>query len=140
MINKVAALILKDSHLLVVKKKKNKTHFILPGGKIETGELPKEALIRELLEEVSLSVQENELNYLLDFTVKSQFSDDRLNTTLYYLNSEVDYDGVCPDNEIDSLKWINVNHYNASELASGILCYGIPEAKKILGEKENESR
>ncbi|AIM25915.1 hypothetical protein [Melissococcus plutonius] len=42
---------------------------------------------------------------------------------------------MCPDNEIDSLKWINVNHYNASELDSGILCYGIPEAKKILGKK-----
>lgn len=119
-----------------MKKKKNLSHFILPGGKIESGEQIKEALIRELLEEVSISVKEKDLKYLLEFNVKSQFSDESLITTLYYLNSEKDLVNVSPDNEIASCKWIDLDNYDETELASGVLLYGIPEAKKINGGGE----
>lgn len=64
-INKVAAIVLKGSRLLVVRKL-NTEHFILPGGKPEAGETDLQTLSREVLEELGCGV--NEPRFLGEFT------------------------------------------------------------------------
>jgi 8-oxo-dGTP diphosphatase len=58
----VAGVIFCQDQILCVKRPKNKLHYIsekyeFPGGKIEQGESREEALKRELLEELNLSVR-----------------------------------------------------------------------------------
>jgi len=53
----VAALILRDSKILVCQRHRDDTHSLqweFPGGKVEPGEIPKEALARELREELGV--------------------------------------------------------------------------------------
>jgi 8-oxo-dGTP diphosphatase len=53
----VAALILRDSKILVCQRRRDDTHSLqweFPGGKVEPGEMPKEALARELREELGV--------------------------------------------------------------------------------------
>jgi 8-oxo-dGTP diphosphatase len=59
----VAALILKDSKLLVCQRTKHQTmplKWEFPGGKIEDGEQPREALRRELDEELGIDARIDE--------------------------------------------------------------------------------
>ncbi|WP_454060536.1 NUDIX domain-containing protein [Elizabethkingia ursingii] len=57
---------LKDKKLLLAFSK-NKQAWYLPGGKIDTGKTSKEALIRELQEELNLHLKAEELNFSLIF-------------------------------------------------------------------------
>jgi 8-oxo-dGTP diphosphatase len=53
----VAALILRDSKILVCQRRRDDSHALqweFPGGKVEPGELPQEALARELREELGI--------------------------------------------------------------------------------------
>jgi 8-oxo-dGTP diphosphatase len=53
----VAALILRDSKILVCQRRRDDTHSLqweFPGGKVEPGEIPQEALARELREELGV--------------------------------------------------------------------------------------
>jgi 8-oxo-dGTP diphosphatase len=54
----VAALISRDSKLLICQRRRGDSHALqweFPGGKIETGESPEEALARELREELGVA-------------------------------------------------------------------------------------
>lgn len=58
----VAGIIFFQDQILCVQRPKNKLHYIsekfeFPGGKIEKGETEKEALQRELFEELSISIK-----------------------------------------------------------------------------------
>jgi 8-oxo-dGTP diphosphatase len=53
----VAALILRDSKILVCQRRRDDTHALqweFPGGKVEPGETPQQALARELREELAI--------------------------------------------------------------------------------------
>lgn len=53
----VAALILRDSKVLVCQRRRDDSHGLqweFPGGKVEPGEIPQEALARELREELGI--------------------------------------------------------------------------------------
>jgi 8-oxo-dGTP diphosphatase len=56
----VAALILRDSKVLVCQRRRDDTHALqweFPGGKVEPGEIPQTALARELREELGIEAK-----------------------------------------------------------------------------------
>ncbi|MGE5628595.1 MAG: (deoxy)nucleoside triphosphate pyrophosphohydrolase [Solirubrobacterales bacterium] len=60
MIKVVAAIIHKDNKIIISKRKENKSmggFWEFPGGKIEQGETPEEGLVRELKEEMNISIK-----------------------------------------------------------------------------------
>lgn len=59
-IYKASGIILRDRKVLV-ERSVGKKYFIHPGGKIEPGETVKQALVRELKEEFSITVSEDDL-------------------------------------------------------------------------------
>lgn len=58
-----AMLVDRDGRLLVVRKQGTSV-FMMPGGKIESGEEPAEALVRELNEELGLQIAASDIEYL----------------------------------------------------------------------------
>jgi len=53
----VAAVILRDSRILVCQRRRDDSHALqweFPGGKVEPGEIPQDALVRELREELGI--------------------------------------------------------------------------------------
>ncbi len=52
---RATAIVIKDNLVLVVQRYRDgQTYFVLPGGKVEEGESPEQAVIRELYEETSI--------------------------------------------------------------------------------------
>ncbi|SJZ42066.1 mutator mutT protein/haloacid dehalogenase superfamily, subfamily IA, variant 3 with third motif having DD or ED/haloacid dehalogenase superfamily, subfamily IA, variant 1 with third motif having Dx(3-4)D or Dx(3-4)E [Pilibacter termitis] len=125
---KSSALILnEDNKLLVVKKRENQTHFILPGGKREKNETLEEALKREIREEIGVELLD--FIFIEKFIVQAQFDDYQIENYMY----------LCKVNgtpqaksEISEIKWIDINDVNKQELASGIVLHAIPYLKEYF--------
>ncbi len=65
--NAARAIVLKDKNILLIKRLKiDKEYYTLPGGRVEPGEDPASAAIREVAEETSITVQSPRLIYLED--------------------------------------------------------------------------
>lgn len=126
MIRVVSSLIKKDGKYLLVKKKKNPTHFILPGGKIEDGESLENALIRELKEELSIEVTKEQLTYFTKVKTIAQFENLPITSDIFL----VDYEGpISVANEIESYSWIDIPNHDNKELAKVLV--KLKEDKKI---------
>lgn len=63
-----AALLTLKGRKLLLAYSKNKKCFYLPGGKIDAGETAKQALCREIKEELNVSLEENDLEYYTHIT------------------------------------------------------------------------
>lgn len=67
---RVRAIIILDSKLLVIKRmKRNSVYWVLPGGGIEKGETQREALFREIKEEVGVEVEVDALFKKKEITI-----------------------------------------------------------------------
>lgn len=99
-----ALLIGSDGQTLLVRKRGTQA-FMQPGGKIDAGEQPAEALARELFEELNLRIEPGAAVYL------GQFSAPAVNEPGFTVEAElfqVQIDvPVTPAAEIEEVRWID---------------------------------
>ncbi len=103
-IHKAAGIIVRDRKLLV-ERSKDKVYFISPGGSIEDGETAKQALIRELMEEFQIGVEEEDLEPFGVFRAPAAGQEHRIVELKTFIvnrwNSE-----PTPDNEVEEIAWV----------------------------------
>jgi 8-oxo-dGTP diphosphatase len=122
----VAGVIFCKDEILCVQRKKNKLHYIsekfeFPGGKIEPGESKEEALHRELLEELNLSI--NIKSFFM--TVTHEYPDFELIMHTYIC--EVESKELKLNEHIDK-KWLKVNELDQLDWAGA----DIPIVEKLV--------
>ena len=67
-----AVIIKKEKVLLIYRINKGRKYWVFPGGRVEKGETPKNAIIREVKEETNLDVEC--LEYTLDYLDENNFA------------------------------------------------------------------
>jgi 8-oxo-dGTP diphosphatase len=122
----VAAVIFWNDLVLCVQRPKNKLFYIsekfeFPGGKIEEGETEEEALKRELLEELNLTVEIKSFF----MTVEHEYPDFEI--TMHSFICEVDSGELILNEHIDK-KWLKINELNSLDWAEA----DIPIVEKLI--------
>lgn len=111
MINVVAGIFIRDNKILICQRSDNTSYPLLwefPGGKIEAGEGAKEALQRELYEELNINATINE--HFITTTV--ELENVILNISFYMINN---FSGTININTHNDAKWINISELNSFE-------------------------
>lgn len=101
---KAAGAIVKDRKILV-ERSEGKEFFIPPGGKLESGETPEQAVIRELKEELQIDVTEDDLEPMGVFTAEAANQPGQEVQMHMYIIKRWSGE-IAPDNEVDELAWI----------------------------------
>lgn len=108
---KVAAgIILKGDKVLIAKRPQDKHQgglWEFPGGKIENGESAEEALIRELKEELDLTIGEPELFQEIRF----EYPEKNVHLSFYRIDK---FEGNEKGNENQEIRWVDIGelkHY-----------------------------
>ena len=99
-----ALLIGSDGHTLLVRKRGTQA-FMQPGGKIDAGEQPAEALARELFEELNLRINPSDAAYLGHFSAPAANEPGfTVEAELFQVTIDV---AVTPAAEIEEVRWID---------------------------------
>lgn len=124
---KIAGLILKNNKVLMVKRE-GEPHFIMPGGKIKERETKKQALARELKEELDVKLISMKFFRIWEaphFKDKNKIV--RMETYFVEISGEPK-----ATSEINEIKWIDSNYKQEGiKLASINEDFLIPELKKM---------
>jgi len=113
-IDKLAWLYIRDGKLLNARSK-NKDLFYIPGGKREEGESDKQALIREIKEEISVDLVSHSIKYAETFKAQADGKDSNtiVKLTCYF----ADFKGVLyPDAEIEEIDFISYKNKSLCSL------------------------
>lgn len=94
-----ATVICRDERQILFVRKRN-AKWNLPGGRVETGETPLQAAIREMAEETGMTFDQ------LSFV--TQYQDDRVIHFLFEAR-RVQHQKARPCNEIEDCRWFNIN-------------------------------
>ena len=117
-----------SSDEILISNRENKkifnNHWEFPGGKLQDRELPEEALVRELNEElgiVATQIQQIE-------NVKYKYSDF---TILLIPFLVIDYSGVIINKEDQALKWVSLGQLNQTKI--------MPASKPVIKYLEDNN-
>ncbi|MCS4303291.1 NUDIX domain-containing protein [Chryseobacterium sp. BIGb0232] len=103
-IDKLAWIELKDKAILSTKSY-GKDKYYIPGGKREAGETDEQALIREISEELSVTMDPKTLNYVGTFEAQAHSHDEGILVKMTCYSGE--YSGELQANsEIEEVKWL----------------------------------
>lgn len=107
----VKALIKRDSKILVLKTEtEDNTFWVLPGGKVEYGEDPIEALEREIQEEISAEAEINDPVGMYYFYIGEKGKGDQVVLTAFEADigdQEIDISSNPADENITEYRWMS---------------------------------
>jgi len=104
MIDKLAWIRVEDGRLLGVRSR-NKDAFFLPGGKREAGESDRQALVREVKEELGVRLRPDSLAFVRVFEAPAHGQPE--GTLVRMTCFTADYDGeLRPASEIEEFAWL----------------------------------
>lgn len=110
-----AALLIDPQGRTLLVRKRGTQAFMQPGGKIDAGESPVQALVRELHEELGLRVDPDQTVHL------GQFSAPAANEPGFEVRAELfrvdSAEAVAPAAEIEEVRWLAADQAVALELA-----------------------
>jgi 8-oxo-dGTP diphosphatase len=128
-IDKLAWLYLKDRRLLVVRSQQ-KSLFYLPGGKREPGESDATALIREIGEELSVTLLPESMQFTEFFKAQADGKPQGVQVQLTCYQAE--YSGqLQPAAEIEELAWFNSADLDRSSLVATLVINWLKERDLI---------
>jgi mutator protein MutT len=104
-IHKASGIIIVDRKVLV-ERSVGKDYFIHPGGKIEPGETPKQAVIRELEEEFRITVREEDLE-AFDKNSAPAANSPEVNVHMEVFLVKKWEGEITPASEVEEIRWIN---------------------------------
>lgn len=111
----VAAVVTDERNHVLVVRKRGTSSFMQPGGKIEPGEEPLQALIREVAEELGAGVDASSVRALGDYRAAAANEPGHVVEAQLY---SVSLDGEPhPAAEIEELAWVDPHSPGAIELA-----------------------
>ncbi|SJN49145.1 Nudix hydrolase family protein PA3470 [Sphingobacterium faecium PCAi_F2.5] len=120
------AMVVDPNNRLLVVRKKNSAYYMMPGGKIEKGELSSQALVRELKEELDLNISLSELEYLgFHETEAVNEVDTIVRGEIFKIELKAALD-IFPQAEIEEAIWLTVDNYENYQLAHLIEQFTIP--------------
>lgn len=104
-VDKIALIATKNGQVLSTKSK-GKTKYYIPGGKRELGETDEQTLVREILEELSVRIKADTIEYVGTF--KAQSDGAKAGIIIKMTCYKAEYDGVLePASEIEEVRWLN---------------------------------
>jgi 8-oxo-dGTP diphosphatase len=105
---RVSAVVLRDaSGALLTVRKRGTSHFMLPGGKLESGESAAEAAVRECAEELSVRLDPESLRELGVFRAAAANENGHEVVATVFEHPPVVIDGAAA--EIEELRWLDPN-------------------------------
>lgn len=126
MIDKVGGIILQDKKILVQRKNNDREECIIPGGKRDGNETDFETLKRELMEELTVELQEAE--FFGEYYDQACFSGKPLCVKAYLTKTK---GTIKCNNEIKEALWIDKNYKEKGiKLGSILELHVIPELIK----------
>lgn len=105
---KCVCLVIEEQEKLLLVQSRNREKYYFPGGKIDIGETYKQALQRELNEELQLDIPESSLIYM-HTVVGEAYPQKNMKTELncFYTTADIDWSTLVPSQEITDLQWID---------------------------------
>ncbi|TKV77063.1 NUDIX domain-containing protein [Rhizobium sp. AU243] len=133
-----AAVLLNERRQMLVVRKRGTTQFMQPGGKIDPGETPEQALHRELAEEIGLTLPENAARYegvFREEAANETGTDVVAHTFIARLQTE-----VAPQAEIEEVRWLDLDRHTGITIAKLTETQMLPLARAALTESETKPR
>jgi 8-oxo-dGTP diphosphatase len=134
MITVVAALILRDAKLLVCQRRRDDSHGLqweFPGGKIEPGESPAQALIRELREELGIEARIGREIY----RTSHRYRESQTELVLIFFQAKIEASATLQNLAFERFEWAEISyleHYDflqADKELIGLLASGSIQLK-----------
>lgn len=127
-IYKAAGLIIQDRRVLA-ERSVGKPAFVQPGGRIEPGETAPQALVRELREEFSIGVREEDLEFYGTYSaVAANHPGQQVHMEVFMVKA---WRGeIKPDSEVEELLWLSSKLPKNVEIGSVFVHDIIPRLKR----------
>ncbi|OAE47837.1 NUDIX hydrolase [Agrobacterium tumefaciens] len=133
-----AAILINEKRQMLVVRKRGTTQFMQPGGKIDPGETPEQALHRELAEEIGLTLPENAARYEGVFREEAA-NEPGADVVAHAFTARLHAE-VTPQAEIEEIRWLDLDRTPGVTIARLTETQMLPLARAALTESETKPR